>query len=149
MPVISAVGHETDTTLVDLVADVRAATPSAAAAAATPDRAAVVPLVGGLARRLAHSLSRRAELGRERLARTGDRLEAVMREHTRHRSARLGELAAALDALSPLRVLERGYAVARDDDGRVLRRVAQFQGGRRFRLTVADGDVRARAEDAA
>jgi exodeoxyribonuclease VII large subunit len=146
VPVISAVGHETDVTLTDLVADLRAATPSAAAAAATPDRAAVLPLVGGLARRLAHGLERRTELGRERLARTGDRLEATIREHTHRRSARLAELAAALDALSPLRVLERGYAVARDDDGRVLKRIAEFPPGRRFRLTVSDGDVGARAE---
>ncbi|MBI3982621.1 MAG: exodeoxyribonuclease VII large subunit [Gemmatimonadetes bacterium] len=146
VPVISAVGHETDVTLTDLVADLRAATPSAAAAAATPDRAAVLPLVGGLARRLAHGLERRTELGRERLARTGDRLEATIREHTHRRSARLAELAAALDALSPLRVLERGYAVARDDDGRVLKRIAEFPPGRHFRLTVSDGDVGARAE---
>ena len=69
-----------------------------------------------------------------------------MRGHTRQRSARLGELAVALDALSPLRVLERGYAVARDDAGRVLRRVAHFAAGGTFRLTVADGDIRARTE---
>jgi len=145
VPVISAVGHETDITLTDLVADLRAPTPSAAAAAAVPDRAALTPMVAALARRLAQGLERRTALGRERLARTGDRLEAAIREHARRRSARLGELAAALDALSPLRVLERGYAVARDGDGRVLKRRAQFAPGLAFRLTVSDGDVGARA----
>lgn len=146
MPVISAVGHETDVTLTDLVADVRAPTPSAAAAAATPDRAAVLPLVSALARRLAHGLERRTALGRERLARTSDRLESAMRDHTERRSARLRELAASLDALSPLRVLERGYAVARDETGRVLKRAAQFPLRLPFRLTLADGDVHARVE---
>jgi exodeoxyribonuclease VII large subunit len=146
MPVISAVGHETDITLTDLVADARAPTPSAAAAAVTPDRAAVLPLVSALARRLAQGLERRTALGRERLARTADRLESAMRDHTGRRAARLRELAAALDALSPLRVLERGYAVARDDADRVLKRTAQFPPRLGFRLTVADGDIRARVE---
>ena len=147
VPVISAVGHETDVTLTDLVADLRAPTPSAAAAAAVPDRGSVAPMVAALARRLAQGLERRTALGRERLARTGDRLEAAIREHAQRRSARLGQLAAALDALSPLRVLQRGYAVARDGEGRVLKRCAQFGDGLPFRLTVSDGDVRARAEE--
>jgi exodeoxyribonuclease VII large subunit len=149
MPVISAVGHETDVTLTDLVADLRAPTPSAAAAAAVPDRASLAPMVAALARRLAQALERRTALGRERLARTADRLEAAIRQQTRRRSGRLGELAAALDALSPLRVLERGYAVARDGNGRVLRRRAQFAPGAAFRLTVSDGEIGARAEEAA
>jgi exodeoxyribonuclease VII large subunit len=55
-------------------------------------------------------------------------------------------MAAQLDALSPLRVLERGYSVARDQDGRVLRRVAQFVPGLPFGLRVSDGDVSARVD---
>jgi exodeoxyribonuclease VII large subunit len=55
-------------------------------------------------------------------------------------------LGAQLDALSPLRVLERGYAVPRDPAGRVLRRRADFPPGQPFRLRVSDGDVAARAE---
>ena len=65
------------------------------------------------------------------------------------RRANLERLAAALDALSPLKVLDRGYAVARDTAGRVLRRVADFPTGLRFRLRVADGEVGARAEESA
>jgi exodeoxyribonuclease VII large subunit len=55
-------------------------------------------------------------------------------------------LGAALDALSPLKVLDRGFAVARDEQGRVLRRVADFPAGRAFRLRVTDGEVNARSE---
>lgn len=144
-PTISAVGHETDVTLTDLVADRRAPTPSAAAEAAVPDRAAVAQAVAALARRLGHGLSRRTQLGAERLERTGDRLEAAIRWHLDDRGNRLARWAAGLDALSPLKVLQRGYAVARDEGGGVMKRVAQFAPGMRFHLTVSDGDVQARA----
>jgi exodeoxyribonuclease VII large subunit len=145
VPTISAVGHETDVTLTDLVADYRAPTPSAAAEAAVPDRRAVAQAVAVLSRRLAHGLTRRTDLGRERLARTADRLEVAIRGQLEARGSRLARLAAALDALSPLRVLQRGYAVARDDLGAVMKRVAQFAPGTAFLLTVSDGDVPARA----
>jgi exodeoxyribonuclease VII large subunit len=140
-PTISAVGHETDVTLTDLVADHRAPTPSAAAEAAVPDRTHVSQAVATLARRLGHGLARRTEVGRERLERTGDRLEAAMRGRLDDRAHRLAQLAAGLDALSPLKVLERGYAVARDEAGSVLKRVAQFTPDMAFFLTVVDGDV--------
>jgi exodeoxyribonuclease VII large subunit len=144
VPTISAVGHETDVSLTDLVADLRAPTPSAAAEAAVPDRVAVAGFVGTLARRLAQSLTRRTEVVDERLARAGDRLHgAILTLHERA-GARVAQVAAQLDALSPLRVLQRGYAVARDSDGAVLRRRAQFSPGKPFRLTVSDGDVSAR-----
>jgi exodeoxyribonuclease VII large subunit len=146
VPTISAVGHETDVTLTDLVADYRAPTPSAAAEAAVPDRSSVSHSVAILARRLAHGLARRADVGGERLARTADRLEAAMRDQLDGRASSLGRVATALDALSPLRVLARGYAVARDDGGAVLKRVVQFVPGRPFVLTVSDGDVHARVE---
>lgn len=145
VPTVSAVGHETDVSLTDLVADFRAPTPSAAAEAVVPDRIAVHGIVGGLARRLGHGLSRRIAVGRERLGRTGDRLESVVGAHLERRGSRLAHLASQLDALSPLRILQRGYAVARDDDGAVLKKVRQFRSGIAFRLTVADGDVRATA----
>lgn len=148
-PTISAVGHETDVTLTDLVADHRAPTPSAAAEAAVPDRAAVGQVVATLARRLGHGLARRTELGGERLERTGDRLEAAIRGHLDERTHRLAWLAAGLDALSPLRVLQRGYAVARDQRGGLMKRVVQFAPGMPFRLTVSDGDVDATADSGA
>jgi exodeoxyribonuclease VII large subunit len=146
VPTVSAVGHETDITLADLVADVRAPTPSAAAELAFPDVRAVRRLVGDLGVRLAGGLSRRTRLAAERLERTGDRLEAAIGA-TMSRDRELADrLGAQLDALSPLRVLERGYAVPRDAAGRVLRRRADFPPGQSFTLRVADGDVGARAE---
>ena len=145
VPVISAVGHETDVTLCDLVADMRAPTPSAAAEAATPDRADVLADLGHLGVRLARALSARSGRAAERLERVRDRLTTnVERRLERHRHE-LAALAGRLDALSPLRILERGYALARDGDGHVLTRVAQFPPGLRFRLRVTDGDVAARA----
>ncbi len=145
VPSVSAVGHETDVTLTDLVADVRAATPSAAAEAVVPDRSEARDRLQAVARRMARGLAGRASLGRERLERTGDRLQAAVVAQMERRAARLERLGLQLDALSPLRVLGRGYAVARDADNRILKRVAQFPPGLRFRLTVSDGDVGARA----
>lgn len=146
VPTISAVGHETDVSLADLVADVRAATPSAAAEAAVPDRDAVSGIVAELTRRVAQGLTRRTSVIAERLDRAGDRLHGSILSLTERAGARVAQLAAQLDALSPLRVLQRGYAVARGDDGQVLNHRAQFAPGREFRLTVQDGDVRASVE---
>ena len=145
VPVISAVGHETDVTLCDLVADMRAPTPSAAAEAATPDRADVLADLGHLGVRLARALSARTGRAAERLDRVRDRLTATVERRLERHRHELATLAGRLDALSPLRILERGYALARDGDGRVLKRVAQFPPGLRFRLRVTDGDVAARA----
>ena len=147
VPVISAVGHETDVTLCDLVADVRAATPSAAAEAATPDRAEVLGMLEHLGARLARGLASRSGRVAERLDRTFDRLGAVLaRRLERHRDALAG-LAGRLDALSPLRILERGYALATDERGRVLKRMAQLTPGLAFELRVTDGRVAARVVD--
>lgn len=148
VPVISAVGHETDVTLCDLVADLRAPTPSAAAAAATPDRAELLAALDRLAGTLTRALAAPTRHAGERLERVGDRLTGVIERLLERSGARLSAGAARLDALSPLRVLERGYAVARDANGRVLRRVAQFIPGSPFRLRVQDGEVASRVSDA-
>ena len=142
VPTISAVGHETDVALTDLVADVRAATPSAAAEAAVPSGTAALELLAGLAQRMVQGLSSHTVVGRERLARTVDRLTHAMQTHVERRGAILERLGGKLDALSPLKVLHRGYAVARDDAGQVLKRKSDFTEDLTFRLTVSDGDVR-------
>jgi exodeoxyribonuclease VII large subunit len=146
VPTISAVGHETDVTLADLVADVRAATPSNAAELAVPDILALRRRLAADGARLANGLTRRTRLVAERLARSGDRLQAAMESRAARRRARLERLAGQLDALSPLRVLGRGYAVPTAPDGRLLKRRADFGPGDAFNLRVADGDVAARAE---
>jgi exodeoxyribonuclease VII large subunit len=144
VPVISAVGHETDITLCDLVADLRAPTPSAAAEAATPDRVELLALLDRLGGALARALVAPTRHAGERLERAGDRLAVGMTRTLERGEARLAAAGARLDALSPLKVLARGYAVARDGEGRVLRRIAQFAPGLAFRLQVRDGEVAAR-----
>ena len=146
VPTISAVGHEVDISLTDLVADVRAATPSAAAELAVPDRRDVLRLVDDLSGRLAAGLTARTRLASARLARTADRLQAAVQVGLQRRRSQTERLAVQLDALSPLRVLGRGYAVARGLDGQVLKQKADFVADLPFQLRVVDGDVRARVE---
>lgn len=146
VPTISAVGHEIDISLTDLVADHRAATPSAAAELAVADRRDLLRLVNDLSVRLASGLTGRTRLAAARLARSADRLHAGMEGVLDSRRNLAERLAAQLDALSPLRVLGRGYAVPMDHAGRVLKQRADFIKDASFRLRVADGDVRARVE---
>jgi exodeoxyribonuclease VII large subunit len=146
VPTISAVGHEVDISLTDLVADVRAATPSAAAELAVPDRRDVQRLVDDLSGRLAAGLTARTRLASARLARTADRLQAAVQVGLQRHRSQTERLAVQLDALSPLRVLGRGYAVARAEDGRVLKQKADFAANLPFQLRVTDGDIRARVE---
>ncbi len=77
-------------------------------------------------------------------ARTADRLHGAMQVQIERRQGRLDTLAAKLDVLSPVNVLQRGFAVVRDDSGRVLRSVRGYEPDMNLRITVADGDVRAR-----
>ncbi len=144
MPVISAIGHETDVTLCDLVADFRAPTPSAAAEAATPDRAEVLAQCAVVGQRLTRALRIASRHVVERLERSGDRLTRCMDHRMQAYDVRLTSYAARLDALSPLRVLARGYAMARDEQGTILKRIDQLPSGKEFRLRVTDGEVHGR-----
>jgi exodeoxyribonuclease VII large subunit len=146
VPTISAVGHETDISLTDLVADVRAPTPSAAAELALADHREVRRQADDLAARLANALGARTSLATERLERAGDRLQGAMAALLEGRRQQLVRLAAQLDALSPLRVLQRGYAVPTGADGHVLKRRAEFAPAMPFTLRVADGSIAARVE---
>jgi exodeoxyribonuclease VII large subunit len=146
VPSISAVGHETDISLTDLVADARAATPSAAVERALPDLGETLRHLQSLASRLGHGLRRRTGLVSARLARSGDRIQVAMGRRLQAPRGRLEQCAAQLEALSPLKVLGRGYSVARLPDGRVARRTADLPAGTPFRLSVADGQVRARSD---
>lgn len=147
IPTIAAIGHETDLSLCDLVADARAATPSMAAQLAVADRADVVERTEALAARLGSGLKHRSRLVGERLGRLSDRLESAVGDAVTHRRHRLDRLEVQLEALSPQRVLERGYAVPCDASGRVLRHRRDFTPGQAFTLRVSDGDVAARTEE--
>jgi len=165
VPVISAVGHEIDVTIADLVADLRAPTPSAAAEAVVPDGAVLLEtlrranarfgraLAGAVerrrsavdqrARRLERAVERRFVPARQAVDRASGRLERSARSRVERARGALSGLVGRLDALSPLATLGRGYAVARDADGHVLRSVADLPTGMRFRLRLADGTVAA------
>ena len=161
-PVISAVGHEPDVTIADFVADARASTPSNAAEIAVPDQVELLRWLRGAGERMARSETARLEAARQNLTalaakrvmtdglayvqdkrldldhlqqRLGDVTGAVL---SRHRQ-KFAALAASLDAMSPLAVLGRGYAVARDENGRILKSWRETAPGSRVSVTLGEG----------
>jgi len=170
IPVISAVGHEPDVTIADFVADLRAATPSNAAELAVPDQnelyadlkgkktrleQAVVYRLNQQRRRLEQLSKRRPmtdptyyfQTKRQLLDRQSERLVHAMEKTLSVRRQHTARLAAAIDAMSPLKVLGRGYAIAQKEDGSLLTRVAQAQPGDRIELRVSDGSVHCRVDE--
>lgn len=169
-PIICGVGHETDFTIADFVADVRAPTPSAAAELATPDSAQLRPVVRGLQQALDASVLTRIEQGRERVAALARNLrhlgpqarldgvrqhvdllagrldQAVARRIERTR-ARLELAQARLASVGPLATLRRGYAIVRRDDGALVRSVRDVAAGDGIEVTVADGSFDATVND--
>ncbi len=148
VPVVSAVGHEVDVTIADLVADARAPTPTAAAELVTKGVREALSELARMGPDLARGLSRRVERVRARRERGGERVERAIRAHLGNRRARMEGLAGRIHALSPLRTLERGFAVPLDSDGRVLRSVAEFAVDGRFALRLVDGRVQATVRSA-
>ena len=164
LPVISAVGHEPDVTISDYVADLRASTPSNAAELAVPDMREVAEQLQGMEIRSAQSMAKRLTQLRERLSgyaskrvmtapsvlidnrrmeldMSRERLVSVMERGITARRHGYVRLASALDAMSPLRVLTRGYAIASDDTGAVVKSTAQLRVGDSVTLRVADGSI--------
>jgi exodeoxyribonuclease VII large subunit len=141
IPTISAVGHEVDVTIADLVADHRAATPSAAAEAAVPVLDELMAWLGTLGRTMRTGVERRVTLARRDLRRLAGDLSLRARRSVERRRARVQQVAGRVDALSPLNTLARGYAVARDAHGRALGSVAAFAPGQPFALVLRDGEV--------
>ena len=162
IPIISAVGHEPDVTIADFVADARASTPSNAAEIAVPDQEAMRQWLRGASARLEQSESARLAALRQRLeALAGkralrDQLAYVQdkRMDLVHVQQRLGDLSAglvarkgrqlsvlgaSLDAMSPLKVLGRGYAVARGASGEILRSWRDVEPGGRAAVTLGEG----------
>ena len=166
IPVISAVGHETDFTLCDFAADMRAPTPSAAAELAVPDRAALSEWLtqaeDRLERRMAEGIERRknavlrysqalalrspeARLTdlRRRTDHHAELMDRLMRMRLDRQTARLQAAAQQLDALNPLAVLGRGYSALRDGSGRILTSARQLTAGQEVDIILADGQARA------
>ena len=170
IPVISAVGHEPDVTIADYVADLRAATPSNAAELAVPDRDELRASIETSRKRMLSALLGRVDAGRDRLRRLRERrvltdpgayvadrrlgldhasamLLAAYRGGLTERRGRLARGAAALDAMSPLKVLARGYAIAETEEGKILRSKKDALPGQKLRLQLADGDVNCRVTE--
>ena len=147
IPTISAVGHEVDFTIADLVADLRAATPSAAAEAAVPVRDALIEWLATVRRTMQGGTERRVVAARRELRRFAVDLSIRARRSVERRRARVQHVAARIDALSPLNTLARGYAVARDAAGHALGSANAFAIGQSFSLVLRDGQVDAAVTD--
>ena len=170
IPVVSAVGHEVDFTICDFVADLRAATPSAAAELSLPDKEDLFRQVRSLTtrldaaeatrlRRLRTQLDRLSasrvltspeaayRLRRETIVGLEKRLSLSMSRHLTHKRQSMERVVAHLGALNPLAVLGRGYALVQNQEGRVVPSVRQLDVGDRVNLRFTDGSARVRVEE--
>ena len=166
IPVISAVGHEPDVTISDFVADLRAATPSNAAELAVPDQDALRQNLDAMASTMAATLQRQLKNARQHLSvlsqspalrsptgyldkkRTdlellSNRLLSAERRIVDGKNRQFVALTSKLDAMSPLKVLTRGYSMTQTDGGEVVKSVSQIQKGDIIRVTLSDGSIQA------
>ena len=166
IPVISAVGHEPDYTISDFVADLRAATPSNAAELAVPDQYALLQNMDMLSSTLVTCLSRQIKEAKQHLdilskspslqsptnylaqkekdlAFMTKRLVAAQEQTIYRKNQRFVTNVSKLDAMSPLKVLSRGYSMAQTDAGTVLTSISQVELGERIRLQLRDGSISA------
>lgn len=172
VPVVSAVGHEIDVTVADLVADKRAETPSAAAVLLTPDQRELMASLLDARTRLTETIARRVQLGRERLDQIASRpafrkpldrirereqklddvaarLNRAVGRRVERAKDKLAAVAEQLDSLSPLNVLKRGYSLTLTADGeQVIRDAAEVSPGDRIVSRLANGRVVSRVEEA-
>ena len=166
IPVISAVGHEPDVTISDFVADLRAATPSNAAELAVPDQDALRQTLDSISSAMATALNRQVKSARQHLkalssspalcSPTGyldqkrkdtvllsNRLVSAHIRGIERKKRHFVELTAKLDAMSPLKVMTRGYAIAQLPSGDVLRSVTQVKPADKIAIAVSDGKINA------
>ncbi len=166
IPIISAVGHETDFTLCDFAASVRAPTPSAAAELAVPESAELARKIGNVQTRMELLCTQKIKLSREKLARlassrsltspmnliddkrmalgvTEEKLYSRMEKILERKKAMLGASAAKLDALNPLSVVARGYSAVFADDGKLIKSVEQTKVGETVSFMLTDGKISA------
>ena len=170
IPVISAVGHEPDITISDFVADLRAATPSNAAELAVPDQNELYLWLKGVSGRMERGLKQGLRLKRRELERVqrnrimehpenyfkdrrmqldyqGQRMSHGLHRSLAKEKERLARLAASLDALSPLKVLGRGYAIAMKEEGTVVTSVEDVERQDTVNLRLRDGILTCRVEE--
>lgn len=166
IPVISAVGHEPDVTISDFVADLRAATPSNAAELGVPDQDALRQSLDRMHAAMANMLTRQIRAGQQQLKALSDspalrspvgyfdhrrknvellknRILAAQTQNLERKKRRYVEQTARLDAMSPLKVLTRGYAMAQARDGSVLKSITQVELGDRIDISFSDGRLSA------
>ena len=166
IPVISAVGHEPDVTISDFVADLRAATPSNAAELAVPDQDALRQNLDAMSAAMAAAFGRQMKAARQHLSvlsqspalrsPTGyleqkeqslelvkNRLISAQNQNLTRKNQRYIAAVSKLDAMSPLKVLTRGYSMALTEKDEVLRSVTQVELGERIRISVSDGNLSA------
>lgn len=170
IPIISAVGHEPDVTIADYVADLRAATPSNGAELAVPDREALMQSLDDATERMTSALCRQIESNRKHLLRLSEspffvkpsvylerkyeQLDALKNRLTTAQirlverdKQRYVASAAKLDAMSPLKVLSRGYAMVQTENGEILRSVKDVTSGTEISVQLGDGQLRAAVLD--
>ncbi len=169
LPVIAAVGHETDFTIADFVADMRAPTPTAAAVAALPDREELLSSLKRLEERLAQGVQRRVvrekqyldhvvgerffrrprervKASRDRLKQLSDMLGREMVRQLQLKGMKLSGLIDRLESYSPLKVMNRGYSFCRDEQGNIIRSVKDIRLNQLLRLNFKDGRADCRTE---
>ena len=164
IPVISAVGHEPDVTISDYVADLRAATPSNAAELAVPDQSGLYQNLDAMSAAMAGALQRQLTIAQHQLKALADspslkspqgyldkraqdlellkgRLLAAQNRNISQKKERYIRSVSKLDAMSPLKVLSRGYALVNKNDGTLLRSVSQTEKGEKITVSLQDGKI--------
>lgn len=170
IPIISAVGHETDFTLCDFAADRRAPTPSAAAELAVPDRKMLLGKMGELASQMSTTMEKRLHLARlslnakkqtlallspeakleqnrKELTYLSEGMERAVAAILARDGARLASAIEQLDALNPLAILQRGYSAVRDGEGRMIGSVEDLAVGQSVEIMMRDGIARAEIKE--
>ena len=170
IPVISAVGHEPDVTISDFVADLRAATPSNAAELAVPDQDALRQTLDQLSVSMASAMTRQIKIRRQHLSVLADsgalkspegylqqrrktlellqsRLLSAQNMQVSRKNQRFIAMTAKLDAMSPLKVLTRGYAMAQKENEQIIRSVADVSMGETVQVSLSDGKFTATVTD--
>jgi len=145
-PVVSAIGHEQDTPLLDLVADLRASTPTDAAKRVVPSLAEQRSLVSGLRQRAHLVLVHRIDADAQAVAHRRERARSVLRSRIDRAANDVMHLSARVRALSPAATLERGYAIVLTEDGSIVRDAVDVPDGAMLDIRLAHGRLRARRE---